>query len=96
MFRDVLPVGSGMLFMFKENAKHPFWTKDTFVSLDILWIDENFQIVHIQTDTAIDDFSGDNYSFIPDRDARYVLEICAGEVEKIQMKIGDYVIIENL
>ncbi len=47
-FRDHLPDGTGMLFVFGTEAPRSFWMKDTYLDLDIAFLDVNFRIVDIQ------------------------------------------------
>ena len=48
MFRDSVPDGTGMLFVFDREAERSFWMRNTFVALDVAFIDRNFRIVDIQ------------------------------------------------
>ena len=48
MYRDELPDGTGMLFVFEAEASRTFWMRNTFVALDIAFLDVNFRIVDIQ------------------------------------------------
>ena len=48
MFREFLPNNKGMLFDFKEEGIHGIWMKNTLISLDIIWLDEDFNITHIK------------------------------------------------
>ena len=47
-FRDNLPDGIGMLFVFQSEAPRSFWMKDTYIALDIAYLDVNFRIVDIK------------------------------------------------
>ena len=47
-FRDNLPDGTGMLFVFQGEAPRSFWMKDTYIALDIAYLDVNFRVVDIQ------------------------------------------------
>ena len=47
-FRDALPDGSGMLFVFEGEEYRSFWMKDTYIALDIAFLDVSFRIVDIQ------------------------------------------------
>ena len=87
MFRKELKENSGMLFIFPESDKHSFWMKNTFIPLDIIWIDENFKIVYIYENAQPCRESCN--SITPNKDAKYVLEINSGLAEKYEMKIGD-------
>ncbi|MDQ2766457.1 MAG: DUF192 domain-containing protein, partial [Gemmatimonadota bacterium] len=50
MFRDRLPDGTGMLFVFPQPGDFPFWMKNTLIPLDMIWIDADHRIVHIAHD----------------------------------------------
>ena len=48
MYRDAVPEGTGMLFVFDREALRSFWMQNTYVALDVAFIDANFTIVDIQ------------------------------------------------
>lgn len=48
MYRDAVPEGTGMLFVFDREAERSFWMQNTFVALDVAFIDSNFRVVDIQ------------------------------------------------
>jgi uncharacterized membrane protein (UPF0127 family) len=48
MYREELPDGTGMLFVFDREAEHSFWMQNTYVALDVAFIDSSFRIVDIQ------------------------------------------------
>src|SRR5215208_6354176 len=50
MYRDRVPEGTGMLFVFPEVGEYPFWMKNTIVPLDIIWLDEQRKVVHVAHD----------------------------------------------
>jgi len=47
MFREKLPEGTGMLFLFSEVAPHRFWMKNVTIPLDMIWLDANKRIIYI-------------------------------------------------
>lgn len=49
MYRTELPEGRGMLFIFPDSRIRSFWMSNTVIPLDIAYLDENLQIVDIQT-----------------------------------------------
>ncbi len=87
MFRDVLPVGEGMLFDFEVRQITSIWMKNTSVFLDILFIREDGRIVKIE-------HSAKPYSLrsmsseVP---VIAVLELAGGQVNARGIKPGDIV-----
>lgn len=83
----------GMLFVFDKAETTSFWMKDMNFDLDIIWLDESFNIVHIENALA-SSYNSSN----PDRSqiftngsnlAKYVLEVKMGTVERFNLKVGD-------
>jgi len=69
-----LPEDAGMLFIFDENQPRSFWMASTPLSLDIIFVNEEFEIVRIHRNTT--PFSQEN---IPsDAPAKYVVEVNSG------------------
>jgi uncharacterized membrane protein (UPF0127 family) len=48
MYRDQLPPGTGMLFVFEDAQPRSFWMQNTYVALDIAFMDAQMQVVDIQ------------------------------------------------
>lgn len=48
MFRTELAENEGMLFVFDKPDKRHFWMKNTYLPLDIIFIDENKTILQIE------------------------------------------------
>jgi len=48
MYRQELPDGTGMLFVFDDNQVRSFWMQNTYVALDIAFLDPAFTVVDIQ------------------------------------------------
>lgn len=69
-----LPANKGMLFMFEEQEPLSFWMANTPLALDIIFINENHEIVRIHHSTQ--PFSEEN--FVSDKPAKYVIETNAG------------------
>ncbi len=47
MFRNELAGDRGMLFVFKEGGEKEFWMKNTFVELDIIFLDRELKIAKV-------------------------------------------------
>lgn len=89
MFRKYLAPDEGMFFILGDEGAHSFWMKNMQFSLDIIWIDENKAIVEIMQN--VPPCSEVCPDFIPQRKAKFVLEVNAGFTQKNQIKVGDIV-----
>lgn len=78
----------GMLFVFQKPDLYGFWMKDMLFSLDIIWIDSNLRIIHIEKSILPDTYPK---TFYPESKSLYVLEISAGQSDILNIKIGDAV-----
>ena len=88
MGRRELDRDAGMFFIFENEGIYPFWMKNTFIPLDIIWIDNNKKIVYISPNVQPCK-SLVCPSLIPSGKAKYVLEINAGICKEINLKVGD-------
>jgi hypothetical protein len=90
---DSLPIGEGMLFVFKKNGRYSFWMKDMKFPIDIIWIDENKKIVNISANAIPEPKKADKDLTIYDSsyDVLYVLEINAGLSNANHLQVGDVV-----
>ena len=91
--RTHLDKNSGMLFVFEKEGRYPFWMKDTYIPLDMIWIDKNGLIVDIAHMRMPEE--GER-SYTPIDKALYVLEIYGGTSKKNNIKIGNTVTISKL
>jgi hypothetical protein len=88
--RNSLPENQGMLFLFSQPAYYSFWMKDMKFALDIVWI-ANGQIVEISQNVQPQDYQPPN-SITPEEKVNIVLEINAGQAQKLDIKVGDKII----
>lgn len=77
--RETLEDNRGMLFVFQRAGVVGIWMKDMHVPLDILWLDEHKQVVHIEHHVSPDTYPK---TFQPLVAARYVIELPAGSIEQ--------------
>lgn len=80
-----LPRDSAMLFVFPELGEHGIWMKDMNFSIDIIWLDQEKKIVHIEERISPETYPEIFYS---KKKAMYVIETIAGFVAKNGLKIG--------
>lgn len=69
-----LPEDSGMIFIFEENQPRSFWMASTPLSLDLIFVNETFEIVRIHRNAS--PYSQE--SIQSERPAKYVVEVNAG------------------
>ena len=87
MFRRELPEGQGMLFDFQREQPATFWMKNTYVSLDIIFIRADGSILRIAENTI-----PLSEALVPSGGpVRAVLEVVAGTARKLGIAPGDRV-----
>ncbi|MFH1671611.1 MAG: DUF192 domain-containing protein [Candidatus Portnoybacteria bacterium] len=87
MFRESLDSDRGMLFVFEKEGIYSFWMKNTLIPLDIIWINEQKEVVFIKEN--VQPCGNDCFSINPEKMAKYVLEISGGMTQKIGLSLGD-------
>ena len=93
MYRTSLHKDKGMLFIFEEESEYPFWMKDTLIPLDMVWINSDYEVVHIETAQPCEDICE---VINPNANAQYVLEVNAGIADKIGLEAGDKLVFHNI
>jgi uncharacterized membrane protein (UPF0127 family) len=87
MFRRELPEGQGMLFDFQREQPATFWMKNTYVSLDMIFIRADGRILRIAENTV-----PLSEALVPSGGpVRAVLEVVAGTARKLGIAPGDRV-----
>ena len=85
MYVRELPPDRGMLFVFEQPQALAFWMKDTYLSLDLIFIDPAGRVLNIAANAR-------PHSLDPIRsegDAIAVLEVLAGTARTIGLERGD-------
>ena len=85
MHRHSMKDDSAMLFIFPEMSLRYFYMKNTYIPLDIIYLNKNKVIVSIQENAK----PLDEASLPSQFPAQYVLEINAGSSQKWSIEIGD-------
>jgi uncharacterized membrane protein (UPF0127 family) len=83
--RPCIGEDQGMLFVFNSPDYYRFWMKDMKFSIDIVWIDKNKEIIDVDHNIAPSTYPSD---FAPLKPAQYVLELKAGQAEKLNFNEG--------
>jgi uncharacterized protein len=85
MFRRSVPEFTGMLFDFKRDQEVSMWMKNTYVSLDMIFIQSDGRIRRIAENTETE-----SLKIIPSGGpVRAVLEVAAGTARKLGIEPGD-------
>ncbi len=89
MFQEKLPYDQGMLFVFEDEGIRSMWMLNMQFSLDLIWIDSDGRIVHIQKDTqpcksALETMAC-TFTNGNGQEAKYVLEVTSGFVDKFNI-----------
>ncbi|MEP7103447.1 MAG: DUF192 domain-containing protein [Candidatus Dojkabacteria bacterium] len=82
-----LNADEGMLFVFDGLKPRTFWMKDTLISLDIIYLDQNLRVVNMYDNTAPNQTTVVYSSQLP---SSYVLEVNGGTAKRLGLTIGDY------
>ena len=75
----------GMLFDFKTDGKRYFWMKNTYVSLDLIFINSQGEVVFIESNTTPLSMKTVEY----DVNAQFVIEVVAGFAKENGIRVGD-------
>lgn len=84
--RRSLPRFGGMLFVFPDDAPRIIWMKNTLITLDIIFLDDEGAVRSMASRVSpskIKLFSS----------ARYVIELAGGSAEKLDLWPGDKVLL---
>lgn len=91
MFRKDWGDIEGMLFVFPDEEPRSFWMQNTYLPLDIIYLDSDARIVHIAANAKPLDTTG-----LPSgKPAQMVLEIAGGAAKRYGLREGDVIGIER-
>ena len=85
MYRSQLGQNQGMLFIFPDMQMRSFYMKNTKIPLDIIYINDQMEIVSFQKHAK----PFDETSLPSDAPAKYVLEINAGLSDSWQLDMNE-------
>jgi len=87
MYRQKMDKNKGMLFIFPDMQPRGFWMKNTYIPLDIIYVDADKTIVSIQKNTI----PLSRQDLPSDGEAQYVIEVNAGFSDLHGLVPGDKV-----
>ena len=87
MYRRSLPENAGVLFIYKQPQPLSFWMKNTYIPLDVIFIDKDMKIITIHKNVKpLSEDSIESYV-----ESMYAIEVNAGFCDKYRIQIGDYI-----
>jgi uncharacterized membrane protein (UPF0127 family) len=85
MYRYSMSDRVGMFFIMEDEVPQSFWMKDTYISLDIIYLNKDLKIVKLQKNTQ--PLSEESIPSI--EKSKYVLEVIGGFCDKLNIEEGD-------
>lgn len=93
MGRTSLSDDGAMLFIYEDEKYRDFWMKNTFIPLDILFLDDDGIVVDVQTmDTQIGVMDSELKTYRSSKPARFALEMRAGLADNLGIVPGVFVL----
>jgi len=86
--RKGLTEGTGMLFLFPELKEHTMWMPDMNFPLDVIWLDEQFSIVHISYGLRPCEPDQICPSVSSIYSSMYAIEVVAGQAAAYEFRLG--------
>lgn len=87
MWRETVPVGTGMLFHYVPAQRAAMWMENTLADLDLLFIDESGEVVKVIAYAQ----AGSRRSLPANAEVSGVLELAAGQAIEMGIRPGDSV-----
>ena len=85
MYRKSNDENNGMLFIFPVEEEQSFWMQNTYISLDIIFVNAQKEIVKIHKKAT----PRSTASLLSEKKAIYVVEVNAGFTDEFDIKEGD-------
>jgi uncharacterized membrane protein (UPF0127 family)/Tfp pilus assembly protein PilF len=95
--KNNLTENQGMLFVFQQPYRYGFWMKGMRFQIDIIWLDSNGVVTHIEHSLKPCPHADSNLVcplYFPEKDSLYVLETVSGFSMKHNLKLGSHVSFE--
>jgi uncharacterized membrane protein (UPF0127 family) len=87
MYRHSMPKAAGMLFIFPRAQLLSFWMRNTYIPLDIIFVDGTMRIVTIHKNTQ----PLSEKRLFSNVAVKYTVEVNAGFCGRYGIKKGDYI-----
>lgn len=88
MYRNELKSGTGMIFVFPDERERGFWMKNTYIPLEIVYVDAKGKIVSIKRMEPHDQRNTPS-----DGPAKYAIELNIGDSASAGLSVGHVLVI---
>jgi len=85
MYRNSMPKDEGMLFIFPDEAPRGFWMKNTYIPLDIIFLDKDLKVQGALENVAI---MSESVRSLPGVRSKYVIELNSGLAREVGIAEG--------
>lgn len=92
MYRKSMPENAGMLFIHDKPDIQSFWMKNTYIPLDMVFVDAEKTIVTIRANAQ----PLREWSYTSTKPALYVVEVNGGYCAKNNIAVGDKIEFERM
>jgi uncharacterized membrane protein (UPF0127 family) len=95
--KNNLTENQGMFFVFQQPDRYGFWMKGMKFPIDIIWLDRNGTVTHIEHSLKPCPPANSNLvcpTYFPEKDSLYVLETVPGFSMKHNVRLGTHVSFE--
>lgn len=90
--KNKLSENHGMLFKMKTKSIHSFWMKNTYIPLDMIFINKDGKVVGFKKNRKPLSLKSSSIG----KPSDYVLEMNGGWSDKVGLKIGDTILINEI
>lgn len=91
MFREGMAENTCMLFVFPGEARQGIWMRNMRFAIDVIWLDSDYKIISMKGNLQPCKSLFNCRTYLPEGDAKYIIEMKAGTVKKNKIKIGSKV-----
>ncbi len=85
--KSPLPLNHGMLFIYTEEANHTMWMKNTYIPLDLIFLDKNRKVIGFVENMKPLSLKSHGIN----KESLYAIEVNAGYIKDNKIRIGDII-----
>ena len=87
--KNKLNDSEGVLFIYKNPQKIKMWMKNTYIPLDLLFLNKKFRVIEYKENLKPHDVTTDFSSY---KKCKYAIEVNSGTIKKNNIKEGTLII----